>query len=164
MAKAASYSNYGSCVTIWAPGTSINSATYGTESSYNSLSGTSMACPHVAGAAAMILEAAPTYTTTEVKAALTCLAVDLTAGVQSTAWADDTDRILLQVPLSASVSCDPIVPPSASPTPSPIAKDESPTEIYESDSPMPSPAPRFHLIRGQAFQSFSYSYSLEYSH
>ncbi|OJH38038.1 S8 family peptidase [Cystobacter ferrugineus] len=47
----ASYSNYGSCVDIYAPGSSITSTW--SNGSTNSLSGTSMASPHVAGVAAL---------------------------------------------------------------------------------------------------------------
>jgi len=49
-----SFSNFGSCVNIYAPGSSITSAWHTSNSAINTISGTSMASPHVAGAAVLI--------------------------------------------------------------------------------------------------------------
>ncbi|MCJ1708023.1 S8 family serine peptidase [Microbacterium sp. VKM Ac-2923] len=66
------YSNWGSCVDILAPGSDITSTWIG--STTNTISGTSMASPHVAGLAARLLQLHPTWTTTEVQQELTTAA------------------------------------------------------------------------------------------
>lgn len=65
-----SFSNYGSVVDIFAPGSSITSAWFTSNTAINTISGTSMASPHVAGAAALFLEYAPTSTPAQVEAGL----------------------------------------------------------------------------------------------
>jgi subtilisin family serine protease len=66
----ASYSNYGNCVDLFAPGSSIKSAWYNGDAATNTISGTSMASPHVAGVAALYLQANPGATPQQVRDAL----------------------------------------------------------------------------------------------
>lgn len=66
----ASFSNYGTCVDLFAPGVGIMSAAITSDSASKPLDGTSMASPHVAGAAAAYLGSHPGSTPAQVAAAL----------------------------------------------------------------------------------------------
>jgi len=65
-----SFSNFGSVVDIFAPGSSITSAWSTSDTATNTISGTSMATPHVAGMAARYLQANPGASPTTVRNAL----------------------------------------------------------------------------------------------
>jgi subtilisin family serine protease len=66
-----SWSNYGECVDLLAPGNGITSAWIDGDDAENTISGTSMATPHVAGVVALFLESSPDATPDEVATALT---------------------------------------------------------------------------------------------
>ena len=66
----ASFSNYGTCVDILAPGVSITSAWHTGDDATNTISGTSMSTPHVTGAIALYLTATPGASPAEVSQAL----------------------------------------------------------------------------------------------
>ncbi|WP_435585700.1 S8 family peptidase [Micromonospora marina] len=89
-----SFSNYGSCVDIFAPGSSITSAWRTSDTSTNTISGTSMASPHVAGAAALVLSANTSYTPAQVASYLTSNA---TTGKVTNPGSGSPNRLLFVV-------------------------------------------------------------------
>ncbi len=66
-----SFSNYGTCLDVFAPGSSITSSWHTSTTAANTISGTSMASPHVAGAAALYLAVNPSATPAQVTTAIT---------------------------------------------------------------------------------------------
>jgi len=62
-----SFSNFGNCLQIFAPGSSITAAWITSKTSTNTISGTSMACPHVAGIAAKVLSVNSKLSPTELR-------------------------------------------------------------------------------------------------
>jgi len=87
----ASYSNIGTCLDIFAPGSEITSAWYNSPTATNTISGTSMATPHVAGAAALVLSANPGATPAQVGTTLNNAA---TTGVVTNAGTGSPNRLL----------------------------------------------------------------------
>jgi subtilisin family serine protease len=85
----ASFSNFGSCVDIFAPGQSITSAW--NNGGTRTISGTSMASPHVAGAAALVLDANPGFSASQVASSLVNSS---TTGVLSNVGSGSPNRLL----------------------------------------------------------------------
>ena len=85
------YSNFGTCLDIFAPGTGITSAWFSSDTATNTISGTSMATPHVVGAAAIILAQHPTFTPQQVRDQMVA---DGTAGVVANAGTGSPNLLL----------------------------------------------------------------------
>lgn len=100
-----SFSNYGDCVDVYAPGRDIKSAWPGSPSETNTISGTSMASPHVAGIAAGLIRegVAPAAISDRLKA---------TAKLLDDKAQDGTDQWL-----TTTVSCQGPTPPPTPPPP-----------------------------------------------
>lgn len=122
--RQASFSNYGSCVDLYAPGVGITSASYTSTTATASMSGTSMATPHAAGAGAVLLAQNPALTPAQVAATL---AANSTAGVVGGAGPGTPNRLLY------AAGPAPVAPPPApvviAPTaPAPTVTAKSPAE------------------------------------
>jgi subtilisin family serine protease len=108
----ASFSNFGRCLDIYAPGVGVTSASAGNDTGAATMSGTSMATPHVAGAAALVLASHPGYTPAQVRGAI----VD---GVVVTAEAGTPIRLLYTgvTPAQTPVVVPQPAPPVFAPAP-----------------------------------------------
>ncbi|GLZ78565.1 hypothetical protein Afil01_33720 [Actinorhabdospora filicis] len=85
------FSNIGTCLDIFAPGRDITSAWGSGDTATNTISGTSMATPHVTGAAALVLTANPGYTPQQVRDKLVN---DATNGVVGGAGTGSPNKLL----------------------------------------------------------------------
>ena len=93
--KEASFSNYGTCVDILAPGVAIYSSDYLVTNQVTTKSGTSMASPHVAGVAALYLQNNPTATPAQVTAAIKGIAVTGTITLHQKSKKGNTPNLFL---------------------------------------------------------------------
>lgn len=95
------FSNYGTCVDIFAPGLGIISAGYLSDTDVVQMSGTSMAAPHVAGAIALLRAATPTATPTQLA---TTLGTNATTGAISASGTGTPNRLVNIRVLAAPVA------------------------------------------------------------
>ncbi|MCH8613517.1 S8 family peptidase [Arsenicicoccus dermatophilus] len=129
---ASSFSNYGRCVDLYAPGSTITSSWTGSSSATNTISGTSMATPHVVGGLALYVQKNPDATQAQAQQALIDTATkDVVKGTNG------SPNRLLHV--NGSVGTP--TPAPTTPTPAPTTTAPTPTPTPTTTSPDPTPAP-----------------------
>ena len=125
-----SFSNYGTCLDIFAPGSSILSAGYASDSSTATFNGTSMASPHVAGAVALYLQQNTAASPTQVATALVNAA---SSNLVTSAGSGSPNRLLYTLGLQTGEGEGTPTPTPETPTP------ETPTPTPETPTPTPTP-------------------------
>jgi subtilisin family serine protease len=138
----AGFSNFGQCVDIFAPGTNITSASIAGPDARATLSGTSMAAPHVTGAAALLLGSEPTASPAQVRDQLVANATP--GKIQDLAGSPDAllftgSGSATPPPADPGQPGDPgsTPPPSGQPSPTP----SQPATPAPSQPASPSPVP-----------------------
>jgi subtilisin family serine protease len=114
----ASFSNFGTCVDIFAPGNNITSSWRTSDTATNTISGTSMATPHVVGVAALFLETNPTASPATVTAAI----INGSTPNKVTSPGTGSPNRLLYSLLTGAPPPTPTPTPAPTPTPNPGAQ------------------------------------------
>jgi subtilisin family serine protease len=120
----ASFSNFGTCVDIFAPGQGITSSWFTSNTATNTISGTSMATPHVCGVAALYLSQHGTTAPATVAAALNSAA---TLNHVTGAGSGSPNRLLYSLFAVTSPTPTPTPTPTLMPTPTPTPTTATPT-------------------------------------
>jgi len=120
----ASFSNFGTCLDIFAPGVSITSSWFDSTTATRTISGTSMATPHVAGVAALHLQTTPSASPADIG---TAISQNGTPNVV-TSEGTGSPNLLLHVPVATPPpDPDPVPDPDPDPEPDPAPAPEPAT-------------------------------------
>ncbi len=117
-ARATSFSNFGRCLDLFAPGAGITSASHTGDTATADKNGTSMATPHVAGAAALLASANPTWTPQQIRDAI----VEAGTPDKVTSPGEGSPNILLHIG-SAAEDLSPTTPETGPSIPGPSPGD-----------------------------------------
>lgn len=115
----ASYSNFGSCLDVFAPGSAISSAWIGSSNAANTISGTSMASPHVAGISARLLASNTGLSPNQVE---NLIKTQATGSVVSNPGPGSLNLLAFSLISSDGSTTNPETSPSPTPKPSPTKK------------------------------------------
>ena len=138
----ASYSNYGSCVDIFAPGSDLVGAWFGSTDIYRSSSGTSNAAPIVSGIVALMLEDNPSLTQSQVKERLKTNATrDVLFNIGS------GSQNLLASSLFDSSSPAPITTVPVTTTTIPVTTTTTPAVVVTTTTVAPQPPTRMPILK-----------------
>jgi len=135
--KRAGFSNYGKCVDIFAPGYNIRSASHKSDTQTATMSGTSMACPHVSGVAALLLGDNPGMSPKTMETKMKTMALpNLVSDAKGT-----PNLMLYTEDNGASPTVAPTQAPTSAPTPAPTPAPTSAPTRAPAPQPAPSPPP-----------------------
>jgi len=115
----ASYSNFGSCLDVFAPGSAISSTWIGSSNAANTISGTSMASPHVAGISARLLASNTGLSPNQVE---NLIKTQATSSVVSNPGPGSLNLLAFSLISSDGSITNPETSPSPTPKPSPTKK------------------------------------------
>jgi subtilisin family serine protease len=155
----ASFSNTGGCSNIWAPGVNIKAPWHLGDDNYNTISGTSMAAPHVAGVAATILADSPSLSAIELAAYLSGMAG---SDKVPSAVLDGTPNLMLYNNRDDELPGQPPLPPP--PTPAPCLCDNTCIWAFDVDCDDGGPGFNYSLcVLGSDCADCGNSYREEFS-
>lgn len=139
----ASFSNIGACLFTFAPGAAITSASYSSDTGEATMSGTSMAAPHVGGVVALVLQMQPGAAIADVKAALDRAAPKITFESSSPSRLLNAQSSRLRPPSTPTTNPPTTnTPTTNTPTTNPPSSPAPPPS-----SPTPTPTTGFSPVR-----------------